>query len=185
MLIAFISLIAVVDWVLGEIDAVVDGKILGGILLAKGEYEGWFPGSLQTIFGTVFAPFAFLLGVPWKEAPLVGNLLGQKICVNEFVAYFSMQDMMANNQLSDRSIMISTYALCGFANFSSIGIQIGGIGALARERRGELSRLALRAMVVGALVSCLTACIAGLLVEGNPPAGVVGAAPAAVVEVGS
>lgn len=185
MLIAFISLIAVVDWVLGEIDAVVDGRILGGVVMATtGEYAGWFPGSLQTIFGTVFAPFAFLLGVPWSEAPLVGNLLGQKICVNEFVAYFSMQDMMAKDLLSDRSIMISTYALCGFANFSSIGIQIGGIGALAPERRSELSRLALRAMVVGALVSCLTACIAGLLVEGNPPAGVVGT-PAAVVEVGS
>lgn len=186
MLIAFISLIAVVDWVLGGFDAVVDGKILGGAVMATtGEYEGYFPGSLQTIFGTVFAPFAFLLGVPWSEAPLVGNLIGQKICVNEFVAYFSMQDMMSKDLLSDRSIMISTYALCGFANFSSIGIQIGGIGALAPERRGELSRLALRAMTIGVLVSCLTACIAGLLVEGTPPAGVVGEAPAAVVEAGS
>lgn len=169
MLIAFISLIAVVDWILGGADKLIDGHLLKGALNeANGEYLGWFPGSLATLFGWVFRPLAFMMGVPWNETQAVGNLLGLKICVNEFVAYFTMSDMIKSGTLvSERSITISTYALCGFANFSSIGIQIGGIGALAPQRRGDLSRLAFKAMIGGTLVSLLTASIAGFIMPGN------------------
>ena len=166
MLIAFIALIALVDWVLGGIDAKVDGQWFGGEAFAVGagtEYKGWFPGSLRTIFGTVFAPLAWVMGVPWREAANVGNLLGTKICVNEFVAYAELSKMMGSGELSERSIVIATYALCGFANFSSVGIQIGGISAIAPSRRTDLARLGIRAMFGGAFASWMTATIAGLL----------------------
>lgn len=162
MLIAFIALIEVVDAVLGAVDAVVDGGWLKGTLVAAtGEYVGIFPGSLRTIFGTLLSPLAWLMGVPWKDALAVGNLLGVKIAVNEFVAYGLLAQQLA--ELDPRSATIATYALCGFANFSSIGIQIGGIGALAPHRRDELARIGVRAMCGGALASWMTACVAGML----------------------
>ncbi len=166
MLIAFISLIAVADWILGAIDAKIDGDWLGGQAFAVGsgtEFKGWFPGSLRTIFGTVFAPIAWVMGVPWSEAAPVGNLLGTKICVNEFVAYAELSKAIGVHQLSERSVVIATYALCGFANFSSIGIQIGGISAICPGRRTELAKLGLRAMFGGALASWMTATVAGML----------------------
>jgi len=189
MLLGFIALIAVVDVVLNWADGIIDGRVLvwldgasgglvsrlepalgsrvtygaGGMSPAVAEYVGFFPGSLQTLFGTILRPLAFLMGVPWEDAGRVGNLLGIKLSLNEFVAYGTLGDYLAKNVMSERATIIATYALCGFANFSSIGIQIGGIAALAPERRSELAMLGLRAMFGGALASWMTATIAGML----------------------
>lgn len=164
MLIAFISLIAMVDWTLGYLDAVIDGRLLGRPFIdAASGYAGYFPANLKTIFGTVLRPLAWVLGVPWADSLVVGNLLGIKLTVNEFVAYGELGRHIANGDLSQRAIIISTYALCGFANFSSIGIQIGGLGAVAPGRRRDLAKIGVRAMFGGALASWTTAAIAGLL----------------------
>jgi concentrative nucleoside transporter, CNT family len=138
MLISFLALIALVNAVLG----------LAGL-------------SLQQIFGWVFAPVAWSMGVPWRDAPTIGNLLGTRMALNEFVAYSQLGPMKA--MLDPRSFTIATFALCGFANFSSIGIQIGGIGALAPTRRHDLARLGFRAMLAGTLANFVTATIAGFL----------------------
>jgi CNT family concentrative nucleoside transporter len=164
MLIAFISLIALVDWVLGYFDALVDGRLLQGVQMASGEYKGVVPGSLRTFFGTLLSPLAFMMGVPWHDAVQVGNLLGIKLSVNEFVAYGQLGEYIHQEAISHRAEIIATYALCGFANFSSIGIQIGGISALAPSRRGDLSRLGLKAMFGGAIASWITATIAGVII---------------------
>lgn len=165
MLIAFISLVAFADMILLWADGVVDGKLLGGVQNAvTQEYAGFFPGSLRTFFGTLLAPVAFLLGVPWAEAAAVGNLLGVKVTLNEFVAYTQLSSAVAENALSPRAVLIATYALCGFANFSSVGIQIGGISALEPELRPTLARIGFRALLGGTLASFMTASIAGILV---------------------
>ena len=173
MLLGFIALIAVIDLFLGWLDLLIDGNLLKGTYVAydinsglspvTGEYGGIFPGSLKTLFGTLLRPLAFLMGVPWENADEVGNLLGQKLSLNEFVAYGTLGSYIQNSVLSVRAETISIYALCGFANFSSIGIQIGGISALAPEQRPRLSKLALKAMFGGAIASWITATIAGLL----------------------
>ena|SRR5579884_3246017 len=139
MLIAFIALIALMDAILGH----------AGL-------------SLERIFGTVFSPVAWLLGVPFHDCASIGNLLGTRIVLNEFVAFQQLGPMKA--ALDPRSFIIATYALCGFANFSSIAIQIGGIGALAPSRKSDLARLGLRAVAAGTMANFLTACIAGMLV---------------------
>lgn len=164
MLVAFITLIALADKILIYLDRLIDGRILHGVMQASGEYAGWFPGSLKTIFGTIFSPIAYLMGIPKQDVFAVGNLLGLKIAVNEFVAYSKLAPMIKDGQISQKTAIMATYMLCGFANFASMGIQIGGIGALAPERRSDLTKLALRAMFGGAIVSCLTATIAGLLI---------------------
>jgi CNT family concentrative nucleoside transporter len=138
MLISFLALIALVNALLG----------IAGL-------------SLQQIFGWVFAPVAWSMGVPWADAPVIGNLLGTRMALNEFVAYSQLGALKP--ELDPRSFTIATYALCGFANFSSIGIQIGGIGALAPTRRHDLARLGLRAMLAGTLANFVTATIAGFL----------------------
>ena len=173
MLIGFIALIAVVDVIFNKIDFLIDGKLLGGELIKYGdsggispvtqEYAGYFPGSLKTLFGTILRPLAFLMGVPWEDADEVGNLLGIKISLNEFVAYGNLGTYIQNNVIGERAQIISTYALCGFANFASIGIQIGGIGAVAPSRKKDLSKIALKAMLGGAIASWTTATIAGML----------------------
>ena len=117
--------------------------------------------SLEQIFGWVFAPVAWSMGVPWRDAPTIGNLLGTRMVLNEFIAYSQLGPMKAT--LDPRSFTIATFALCGFANLSSIGIQIGGIGSLAPNRRHDLARLGLRAMFAGTLANFLTATIAGFL----------------------
>jgi len=174
MLLGFIALIAVVDVVFNWIDSLIDGQLLAGtyyqyravgLTPAVGEYTGIFPGSLQTLFGNILRPLAFLMGVPWADATIVGNLLGVKLSLNEFVAYGTLATYIQNDVLSDRAVIISTYALCGFANFSSIGIQIGGISAVAPSRKADLARVGLRAMLGGALASWLTATIAGILIS--------------------
>jgi len=143
MLISFLALIALVNAILGTIPL-------------SGE-----PLSLGRIFGWVFAPVAWAMGVPWRDAPTIGNLLGTRMAVNEFVAYAQLGPM--KSVLDPKSFTIATFALCGFANFSSIGIQIGGIGALAPNRRHDLARLGLRAMFAGTLANFMTATIAGFL----------------------
>jgi len=173
MLLGFIALIAVLDLILNWLDARIDGDFLGGVYHTyatsagmspiNGEFSGIFPGSLQTLFGTILKPLAWLMGVPWADAGKVGNLLGIKLSLNEFVAYGTLGTYMHAGVLSERAILISTYALCGFANFSSIGIQIGGISALAPGRRADLAKVGLKAMFGGALASWLTATIAGIL----------------------
>ncbi|MBD3386857.1 NupC/NupG family nucleoside CNT transporter [candidate division KSB1 bacterium] len=166
MLLAFIAIVGLLDKILGFFDQMVDQQLLGGAFnQIRGEYKGIFPGSMKTLLGTLFSPLAFLMGVPWKDALQVGNLLGIKVAVNEFVAYAELAKYINNEALSSRAVTISTYALCGFANFSSIGIQLGGIGALVPHRRSDLSKVVLRAMFAGALASWMTATIAGLLIE--------------------
>ncbi len=175
MLLGFIALIAVVDLLLNFLDGQIDGRWLGGELYtyataksglspAVQEYAGIFPGSLQTLFGNVLRPLAWLMGVPWEDADLVGTLLGIKLSLNEFVAFGSLGSYIQGGLLSDRAVIISTYALCGFANFSSIGIQIGGIAAIAPERRKDLAKVGLKAMIGGAIASWTTATIAGILI---------------------
>jgi CNT family concentrative nucleoside transporter len=131
------------------------------IYLLNGLMKAMHPGfSLEMVLGYAFRVPAFLMGVPWNEAGLVGGLLGKRMVVNEFVAFL---DLGAMTGLSAKARLISTFALCGFANFSSIAIQVGGIGALVPERRGDLARLGLRAMLAGTLANFLSACIAGIL----------------------
>ena len=125
----------------------------------------WFPSSLQQVLGWVFAPVAWLIGVPWRDAATIGNLLGTRMVLNEFVAFAQLGTVKGS--LDPRTFTIATFALCGFANFSSIGIQIGGIGALAPNQRGELARLGLRAMLAGTMANLMSASIAGILLWGR------------------
>jgi len=164
MLIAFITLIAFIDKLLLVLDRLIDGTLFGGALMASGEYEGYFPGSLKTVLGTIFSPLTFLMGVPKQDVFELANLLGTKLALNEFVAYAKLAPLIESGALTPKAQIMGTYMLCGFANFASIGIQIGGLSALAPERRSDLSRLAMRAMLGGAIVSCLTATIAGILI---------------------
>ncbi|RYG64699.1 hypothetical protein EON80_18745 [bacterium] len=136
---------------------------------------GWFGGqiqvpnlSLQLVLGYIFAPVAWLLGVPWEYCSKVGSLLGIKTVLSEFQAYLDLSIAMGTNRafLDHRSFVLCAYALCGFANFSSIAIQIGGIGSMAPERRGDLSRIGLTAMFGGAIATCMTACVVGVLLNG-------------------
>ncbi len=172
MLVGFIALIAVLDVVLNWVDALVDGSLLhgayvtygsGGMSPVVGEFTGVIPGSLQTLFGTLLRPLTWLMGVSWADGALVGNLIGIKLSLNELVAYGVLSSYFQDGAISERSLIIATYALCGFANFSSIGIQIGGISAVAPRRRTDLAQLGLKAMFGGAIASCLTATIAGML----------------------
>lgn len=130
------------------------------VALINGLLKGTFGHSMEAMLGFIFRPFAFLMGVPWGEAGQIGSLLGKRMVVNEFVAFL---DLGAMTQLSAKAKLVATFALCGFANFSSIAIQVGGIGALVPERRGDLARLGVRAMLAGTLANFLSACIAGIL----------------------
>jgi CNT family concentrative nucleoside transporter len=124
------------------------------------------PGSgvtFKRLYGYLFAPFAWLMGVPSGECVRVGELLGTKTIFNEFLAYKDLGDMARAGELSTRAAVLSTYALCGFANFGSIGVQLGGLSALAPERRPDFARLALKAMIAGSLACQLTACIVGVI----------------------
>lgn len=158
MLLAFIALIAMVNWPLTWI-----GEVTG--------LASWLgkPTDLATIFGYLLAPIAWIIGVPWEDANTVGSLIGQKIVINEFVAYLQLADIIQNGvngvALTEKGRLVATYALCGFANFSSIAIQIGGIGGLAPERRSDLARFGLRAVLGGSLATFMTATIAGVLTQ--------------------
>ena len=141
MLVAFVAIIAMVNAILGLMDL-----------------------SLQQILGWIFSPLAWVMGVPWNEAGIIGSLMGEKLVLTELIAYGDLAELMVANSISDRSAIIASYALCGFANFASVGIQLGGIGGIAPERRKDLAKLGLKAMFGGALASWLTATIAGLLI---------------------
>jgi CNT family concentrative nucleoside transporter len=110
------------------------------------------------------APVAWLMGVPWADCAEVGVVLGKKTILNEFIAYLDLMELVKQQAISERSQIISTYALCGFSNIGSIGIQIGGIGAMAPQRQGDLARLGVRALIAGSLACFMTACIAGMLI---------------------
>ena len=145
MLIAFLALIALVDGIFGGIH----------------HHIAWFPASLEAILGVLFSPIAWLIGIPWHDCSAIGNLLGTRMVLNELVAFSMLGPQRA--ALAPRSFTIATFALCGFANLSSIGIQIGGIGALAPNRRGDLARLGFRAMLAGTMANLMSASIAGML----------------------
>jgi len=146
MLITFLALLALLNAVMGYIHI----------------YVHWFPYSLELVLGWVLAPVAWLIGIPWHNAAIIGNLLGTRMVTNEFVAFAKLGTLRST--LDPRSFTIATFALCGFANFSSIGIQIGGIGALAPNRRQDLARLGLRAMLAGTMANLMSASIAGILI---------------------
>ena len=148
MLISFLALIALIN------------GIFGGI---HNHIFHWFPSSLEQVFGVIFAPIAFVIGIPWSECGIVGNLLGTRMVINELVAYGMLGAQ--KGILDPRSFAIATFALCGFANFSSIGIQIGGISALAPNKRGELAKLGFRAMIAGTMANLMSASIVGMLLR--------------------
>tara|TARA_B100000965_G_scaffold352405_1_gene327581 strand:- start:321 stop:1541 length:1221 start_codon:yes stop_codon:yes gene_type:complete len=141
MLIAFISFVAMINFFLASLGT-----------------------SMEAIFGFIFRPLAWTMGVPWSEAQLVGMLMGKKIVLTELIAYGDLQTIITEGMISERTAIISTYALCGFSNFGSIGIQLGGIGAMAPDRKKDLAKLVTKAMFGGALASWLTATIAGILI---------------------
>ena len=141
MLISFISIIALVNYFLGI-----------------------FGLTIESILGIIFQPLAWAMGIPWNESSLVGSLMGKKIVFTEFVAFSDLKLLIANNQISERAAILTSYALCGFANFGSIGIQLGGIGGIAPDRRKDIAQLIFKAMIGGALASWLTATLAGILI---------------------
>jgi concentrative nucleoside transporter, CNT family len=144
MLITFLALLALANAIMGWTHL----------------HISWFPYSLQQVFGWVFAPIAWLIGIPWHDAPTIGNLLGTRMVLNEFVAFAQLGTL--KDSLDPRSFTIATFALCGFANFSSIGIQIGGIGALAPEQRSQLAKFGIRAMLAGTMANLMSASIVGI-----------------------
>ena len=149
MLITFIALIFLVDGIFG---------VVHNALATIG--IGWFPSSVEQIFGWLFSPIAWVIGIPWNDCHTVGNLLGLRMVTNELVAFQRLGPM--KNAMDPRSFTIATFALCGFANLGSIGMQIGGIGALVPERRNDLARLGFRAMIAGTMANLISASIAGM-----------------------
>ena len=141
MLIAFISLVAMINFIL---------SLLGT--------------SMQEMLGLLFKPLAWTMGIPWADAKIVGTLMGEKIVLTELIAFRDLSDYVSNNTISERSVIIASYALCGFANFGSIGIQLGGIGSMAPKRKKDISKLVFKAMLGGAIASWLTASIVGILI---------------------
>ena len=160
MLLAFIAIIYAMNWMLVDGFGNWTGLNAWVVESTGGAFDGF---SLQYIFGQIFRVFAFAMGVSWSESLQVGSLLGQKMVINEFVAYLSLSDMKTTGLLSEKSIIISTYALCGFANFSSIAIQIGGIGGMAPDRQSDLSRLGIKALLGASLATMMSGTIAGAL----------------------
>ena len=141
MLVAFVAFIAMVNGILGFVDL-----------------------TIQQILGWLFQPLAWTMGAPWSEAGILGQLMGEKIVLTELIAYADLSQLQAKNAISDRTAIIASYALCGFANFASIGIQLGGIGGIAPSRRKDLAKIGMKAMIAGALASWLTATLAGIIV---------------------
>jgi concentrative nucleoside transporter, CNT family len=145
MLIAFLSLIALLDGIFGWAHGLA----------------AWIPASMEQLFGVIFSPVAWLLGVSWNDCATIGRLLGERLVTNEFIAFIDLGKV--KSQIDPHSFMIATFALCGFANFSSIAIQVGGIGALAPSRKSDLARLGMRAVAAGTMANFMSACIAGML----------------------
>jgi CNT family concentrative nucleoside transporter len=145
MLISFIAIVALLNGFFGWVHG----------------FAAWFPGSIQTVLGWIGRPVAWAMGVSWADSGTVGSLLGERAVLNEFIAFADLGQLRA--ALDPRSFTIASFALCGFANISSVGIQIGGIGALAPERKHDLARLGFRAMLAGTLANFMSATIAGIL----------------------
>ena len=141
MLIAFVAFTALINGILGLIGH-----------------------SIQDILGIIFKPLAWTMGVPWSEADILGQLMGEKLVLTELIAYTDLGQLISNNAISERTAIIASYALCGFANFASIGIQLGGISGIAPKRRKDVAKIALKAMIAGALASWLTATLAGIII---------------------
>jgi concentrative nucleoside transporter, CNT family len=158
MLIAFMALVALVNGILGFFHRGVSSLALSGSL---GALASHFPENLQQILGVVFRPIAWSMGVSWKDSFQVGNLLGTRLVLNELVSFLQLGQI--GSSLDPRSFIITTFALCGFANFGSIAIQVGGIGALAPSRRHDLAALGIRAMIAGTIANFLSATIAGMI----------------------
>ncbi|HVY92442.1 MAG TPA: nucleoside transporter C-terminal domain-containing protein [Bryobacteraceae bacterium] len=146
MLIAFLALLAMLNGGFGKLH----------------EWLPWFPATMQQLLGWIFAPVAWLLGVPWRDCASIGQLLGERLVTNEVIAFIDLGKI--RGQLDPHSFTIATYALCGFANFSSIAIQLGGIGALAPSRKHDLARMGMRAVLAGTMANFMSACIAGMLI---------------------
>ncbi|RZS97692.1 NupC/NupG family nucleoside CNT transporter [Cecembia calidifontis] len=162
MLLAFIAVIAALNFILSGLIGEYSGLNALVVSSTDGQFNGF---SLEYILGQIFRVFAWVIGVEWSETLQVGSLLGQKTVINEFVAYLSLADMKAAEALSPKSVVIATYALCGFSNFSSIAIQVGGIGSIAPNQQGNLSKLGMRALLAATLACLMTATIAGMLVD--------------------
>jgi CNT family concentrative nucleoside transporter len=152
MLLAFIALIFMFNWVLAGIFTDLFGLTIKGA-----------PITLEILLGYLLSPLAWIIGVPWQDSVAVGSLIGQKVVLNEFIAYLNLSNLIPTGVLSEKAVIISTYALCGFANFSSIAIQIGGIGGIAPDRRSDLAKFGLKAVLGGSLATFMTATIAGVL----------------------
>ncbi len=159
MLIAFLGLVAVLNWGLGLVTSY-------DLSTAHGHVQGQLL-SVQRLLAVLFLPIAAVMGVPLADVPELAQLLGTKIALTELVAYSEMSEMLKHGALDPRTQMIASFALCGFANLGSVAIQIGGLGAMAPERRSDLARLGMRAMGAGALATCMTACMAGVLYGGG------------------
>jgi CNT family concentrative nucleoside transporter len=147
MLIAFLGLVAVINWLLAGVG-------------------GWFGMdylTLEWLLGWIFYPIALVMGVEWGEVTTLAQLIGEKLVLTELVAYKDLGRMVSQGQINPRTQMIASFALCGFANLGSVAIQIGGLGAMAPDRKGDIARLALRAMFAGTLATCMTACLAGVM----------------------
>lgn len=162
MLLAFIAVIALINYLLTDLIGDWTGLNKWVVATTNGSFDGF---SLQYILGQIFRIFAFIMGVPWVDTLQVGSLLGQKTAINEFVAYLDLAEMKAEGSLSPKAIVMATYALCGFSNFSSIAIQIGGIGSMAPSQQGNLSRLGFVALLGASLACMMTATIAGMLFD--------------------
>ncbi|MDN3203668.1 NupC/NupG family nucleoside CNT transporter [Algoriphagus sediminis] len=160
MLLAFIAVIAAINFVLEGLLGDVTGLNNWVISSTGGQFQGF---SLEYIFGQIFRVFAWIIGIEWQDTLQVGSLLGQKTAINEFVAYLSLAEMKEAGTLQPKSIIVATYALCGFSNFSSIAIQLGGITIIAPNQQGNLSRLGLRALLAASLACLMTGTVAGIL----------------------
>jgi CNT family concentrative nucleoside transporter len=164
MLMAIVGLVALVDWSISLIPVrFCDAGVTLGWACSTGVGA---PLDMSMVFGWLFAPIALLMGVPWDECVVVGRLLGEKIVFTEFIAYIHLGEIVSSGppQISERSAIIASYALCGFANFASIGIQLGGIGGIAPERMSDLANLGFRAMFAGVLAACMTGAVVGLII---------------------
>lgn len=162
MLLAFIAIIAAINFILKDFIGEITGLNQFVVESTNGIFDGF---SMQYVLGNIFRVFAYMMGVEWSETLQVGSLLGQKTVINEFVAYLDLASMKAGGMLNDKSLIIATFSLCGFSNFSSIAIQIGGIGGMAPNRQGDISKLGMRALLGASLATMLTGTLAGALLS--------------------
>jgi CNT family concentrative nucleoside transporter len=158
MLISFLAIVGLINAIMLSISSWVGPHYFHG-------HKFGFPASLGNALGTLCAPVAWLIGIPWRDAPIVGNLIGTRAVLNEFIAYSQLGTLAKAHAVSARTLSIATFALCGFANLGSVGMQIGGIGALIPHRRNDLAKLGLRAMLAGTMANLMSASIVSMLIK--------------------